>query len=64
MGQQQVSAELLIYSKHSRSKHMDFNYLNCLHDKLSVEVHRGTDSVCLQCTIENLNPKLIQESPA
>lgn len=52
MGHQQVSAELLIYSKHSRNKHLGFHYLNGLRDKLSIEVDGGTDYVLLMHNIE------------
>lgn len=52
MGHQQVSAELLIYSKHSRNKHLGFHYLNSLRDKLSIEVDGGTDYVLLMHNIE------------
>lgn len=48
------------YSKHSANKHMDFNYVNGLCDKLSVVMResRWTFCVCLQYTMKNLNTKL------
>lgn len=59
MGKWQVSAELLIYSKHYRNKHMDFNYLNHLCDKLCAY---GVQNWCIWCI--ELEYKRILESPA